>query len=183
MKRKPRADRRTAYTKRVVREALFELLDEKGSFSAVSVTDLCQRADVNRSTFYLHYEDKFALLREIVSEALASDPTAAGVAEVPPCQRLPADGHVQRLFRDASLAPIIAACVLDANRDTAIPQLMERCGVDEEEALCLFTFMVNGSMAVNQALGWKDGELWEKTRACIAEFSNGGFNALAARKG
>lgn len=182
MERKPREDRRTAYTKRVIKEALFELIDEKGSFAAVNVTDMCSRADVNRSTFYLHYEDKFALLRELVDEALVVDPAVAGAADLPPCQRLPADERMQRLFRDPALAPVVAACVLDANRGEAIPHLMESCGVDADEALCLFTFMVNGSLAVNQSLGWKDDELWEKTRACIAAFSRGGLEALAVRK-
>ena len=43
-------DRRTKYTKSVIREALFDLLKEK-PLAKVTVTDICKLADINRSTF------------------------------------------------------------------------------------------------------------------------------------
>ena len=54
-------DRRRRYTLSVIREAFFALLAEVG-FAKMTVADICRRADINRGTFYLHYEDKFALL-------------------------------------------------------------------------------------------------------------------------
>lgn len=49
-------DRRVAKTKRGLQEALFELLDQK-SLADISVTELCERADIGRRTFYLHYDN------------------------------------------------------------------------------------------------------------------------------
>lgn len=46
-------------------EALISLLLEK-EFSYITVKEICQRAKVNRSTFYLHYENTADLLRETV---------------------------------------------------------------------------------------------------------------------
>ena len=60
-----RDDRRARYTKMVIHDAFFELLESEG-FDKMSVTDICKRADVNRGTFYLHYEDKYALLDELI---------------------------------------------------------------------------------------------------------------------
>jgi AcrR family transcriptional regulator len=60
-------DRRTKYTKTVIRQALFELLKEK-PISKVTVTDICKLADINRSTFYSYYEDVYALLNQIQNE-------------------------------------------------------------------------------------------------------------------
>ena len=60
-------DRRTQYTKNVIRQALFELLKEK-PINKVTVTDICKSADINRSTFYSYYEDVYALLTQIQNE-------------------------------------------------------------------------------------------------------------------
>lgn len=44
-------------------EALFSLLEQK-DFAFITVKDICRVADVNRSTFYLHYETISDLLDE-----------------------------------------------------------------------------------------------------------------------
>jgi len=60
-------DRRTAYSKKVIREALFELMKEK-PLNKISITEICSLADVNRSTFYSYYEDIYDLHRKILRE-------------------------------------------------------------------------------------------------------------------
>lgn len=62
-------DRRVRYTKRALSNALVDLLHEK-HISKVSVTELCERADVNRSTFYAHFRSPDDLLAHIEAEAL-----------------------------------------------------------------------------------------------------------------
>lgn len=44
-------------------KALISLLGEK-SFEYITVSEICKRAEVNRSTFYLHYENTVDLLDE-----------------------------------------------------------------------------------------------------------------------
>jgi AcrR family transcriptional regulator len=60
-------DRRVARTRRALREALLELIQEKG-YAAVTVEEITTRANVGRATFYLHYKDKEDLLLEQFSE-------------------------------------------------------------------------------------------------------------------
>jgi AcrR family transcriptional regulator len=48
-----------------LQEALRALLAEK-RFASISVAEIAARATVNRNTFYLHYEDKFALLESVL---------------------------------------------------------------------------------------------------------------------
>lgn len=57
-------NRRVRYTKQVLRETFLELLLEKPA-SEITVTEICAKADVNRTTFYLHYDDVFDLLHKI----------------------------------------------------------------------------------------------------------------------
>ena len=54
-------DRRVQRTRRALRDALLSLLPESG-WDDISVQDLCERADVGRSTFYLHFQNKEELL-------------------------------------------------------------------------------------------------------------------------
>ena len=44
-------------------KALISLLDEK-SFEYITISEICKKAAVNRSTFYLHYENTVDLLDE-----------------------------------------------------------------------------------------------------------------------
>lgn len=55
-------DRRVRRTQDALRHAMMELILEKG-FEATSVSDIADRADVGRSTFYAHYADKEDLLQ------------------------------------------------------------------------------------------------------------------------
>ena len=54
-------DRRVQRTRRSLHEALVELILERG-WDEVRVQDICDRANVGRSTFYTHFADKEELL-------------------------------------------------------------------------------------------------------------------------
>lgn len=62
-------NRQTA-TKQHIREALIQLLLEE-KFETISVSKLCQRAGINRGTFYLHYLDKYDLIETLKEEIIA----------------------------------------------------------------------------------------------------------------
>lgn len=49
-------DRRVKRTKKILKECLFSLLEEK-SIDEITVKELTEAADVNRSTFYFYYKD------------------------------------------------------------------------------------------------------------------------------
>lgn len=77
-------DRRVQRTRRVLRDALLSLLPERG-WDEISVQDLCERADIGRSTFYLHFRNKEELLAsglDDLRKALLAQ--AAGVGHAPP---------------------------------------------------------------------------------------------------
>lgn len=64
-----RLDRRVKYTKMMLKNSIVELLGEK-PIEKVTVKEICERADVNRGTFYSHYSDQFDLYNSIVDELL-----------------------------------------------------------------------------------------------------------------
>ncbi|MEU0932545.1 MULTISPECIES: TetR/AcrR family transcriptional regulator [unclassified Embleya] len=68
---KPAQDRRVRRSRRALRQALVDLVLEKG-FQPITVEEITARADVARATFYAHYRDKDDLLVGIVRD-LAED--------------------------------------------------------------------------------------------------------------
>ena len=56
--------RNAVRSKTMIRQAFLELLQEK-PYEKITVTDIAQRADLNRSTFYAHYPDVQGLIEEI----------------------------------------------------------------------------------------------------------------------
>ena len=49
-------DARVRYTKMMIRNSLLELLSTK-PIAKITVTEICERAGINRATFYAHYTD------------------------------------------------------------------------------------------------------------------------------
>lgn len=66
---KPFEDRRAKRTKRMIKAALTEIIEEKGC-NNISISDITTRADINRGTFYLHYTDKYDLLEQFEAETI-----------------------------------------------------------------------------------------------------------------
>ena len=62
-------DRRVRKTKAQLREGLARLMQKK-SIKEISVKELVDEVDINRSTFYLHYSDILGLLAEIENEMM-----------------------------------------------------------------------------------------------------------------
>ena len=58
-------DRRITKTKAEINKMFLELLQEK-EFEEITVTELAERANIARKTFYLHYEDIYDLLDSVI---------------------------------------------------------------------------------------------------------------------
>lgn len=60
-------DRRVKYTKMVLKESFIKLLEKK-HISQITIKEICEDADINRATFYAHYNDQYDLMRKIQDE-------------------------------------------------------------------------------------------------------------------
>lgn len=54
-------DLRVIKTEKILYETLIDLLKDK-TFEEIKVSDICNKALINRSTFYAHYSDKYELV-------------------------------------------------------------------------------------------------------------------------
>lgn len=64
-----KTDRRVRRTRTLLTDALFSLLKEK-SYKDITVKELCDAADINRGTFYLHYKDIYDMVEQIEQSVL-----------------------------------------------------------------------------------------------------------------
>ncbi len=67
----PAADRRVRRTRGLLHEALFGLIGEK-DYDRISVSEILERANIGRSTFYMHFRDKDDLFASAIQEKLES---------------------------------------------------------------------------------------------------------------
>ena len=61
---------RVRMTKQMLRRAFTQLLMEK-PIQNITVRELCEKAQVNRGTFYVHYSDIYALMEAIEEQMVA----------------------------------------------------------------------------------------------------------------
>lgn len=66
-----KVDRRVQRTRQLLNRALMSLIVEKG-YDSVTVQDIIDRANLGRSTFYAHYQDKEDLLLSGIDEVVHS---------------------------------------------------------------------------------------------------------------
>jgi AcrR family transcriptional regulator len=71
----PENNLRVRRTQRLLREALIELIEERG-FDALTVGEIAERAMVSRAAFYRNYQDKYDLVEQIFAEAMQALLTA-----------------------------------------------------------------------------------------------------------
>lgn len=67
----PKENQRVAITKRLIKESLLILLEKK-HISKISISELCQKAEINRTTFYRHYETPGDVLQEIALDQIGT---------------------------------------------------------------------------------------------------------------
>ena len=102
MNNEKKTDRRIQRTRQSLRTALMELIKEK-DYDALSIEEITERANVGRTTFYLHYKDKEDLLMEEFSTILYE--RAMVLSEIPFSVWLPVSE--EDLEKNKSLQPLL----------------------------------------------------------------------------
>lgn len=179
------SDRRIRYTKQVLKDSLFELMQET-PMEKITVKELCARADINRATFYAHYDTLTALLEEIEVEKsrelfeTLNKPRGGDTSNV-------IDGVLKYLkehpvMRDIFLNTRVTgkglALLLQGIEDDTTDRLTRGGRVSPEQAHWIYLFLVNGFRELLRqwfADGMKDELLLKQTLKSIIESGLRGF--------
>ena len=57
-------------TENAIRDALTELIQQRGDIERITVIDICEKADISKSTFYCHYNNIYELCSTLASELI-----------------------------------------------------------------------------------------------------------------
>lgn len=63
-------DRRVARTDQAIKDAYFSLIRERGT-TRITISEVARRADIDRKTFYLHYDSLKDVLDEYIEERIS----------------------------------------------------------------------------------------------------------------
>jgi AcrR family transcriptional regulator len=102
MQNEKKVDRRIQRTRQALRTALLDLIKGK-DYDEISIEDITERADIGRTTFYLHYKDKEDLLMEEFSTIMYE--RAQILSEIPFSVWLPVSE--EDLKKNIALQPLL----------------------------------------------------------------------------
>ena len=124
-----KSESRYFHTAERMDEALLSLLLEK-DFEYITVKDVCARAAVNRSTFYLHYENTTDLLAEAV--AMIQQRFQVGLSNREAAADLVTDSSLEELYfiTDQWLLPWLDAVKENRHIYKALHKQMDVFGVE-----------------------------------------------------
>ncbi len=195
-----KTDRRSIYTQNAVKDAFLKLI-KATPYDRISVTSICKEAEISRTTFYLHFSNVDDVLDRVIDDALLFSDSGSGsmihmldyfeahppcsVDEIrnnakvlPPCQRIADSERYHALFMDSCVSDHIIQRIARHERDAAVPSIMQRGSLSEEDAEMLFRFVLHGTFAINRSLGWKMDDRWFRWQSLLSHFINAGIKAL-----
>lgn len=156
-------DARVRYTRMIIEESFLTLLSKK-PVSKITVTELCQIAQINRATFYKHYLDVPDLLEKIEEDLFDTIRASFDKKDIQLKPFLVQMMHYTRDNRERFMAlggdngdPNLMTKTFMVCYESAYPLLAQNMGsLTEKERQMLYHFLSHGAGAV---LTWwvKDG--------------------------
>ncbi len=182
-----KTDRRTLYTRMVVKEAVLQLLARK-DYGNITVADICREAEMSRGTFYLHYSHIQEVVEELFDDAIAKmhsvfaqigcDVASDEKCAYPLCRFLRENKRYQPLFFSDSLRSLAIERLAASNRETYIAKLREKTNLEPEVLEAVFCFQLSGCLAISrQNIGISD-EAWSKIQCGVDALLRSGFQNL-----
>jgi len=161
-------DRRVKYTKMVLKESFISKLEKK-DISQITIKEICEDADINRATFYAHYNDQYDLLRKIENELI--DNIKAHLDELDPkFENSNAILLVEKIFEylkeNARLCKLILSERGDFNFQKEVMSLVYNIiisklnsdnKISKEDAAYVYSFAITGCVGVVQK--WLDSDM------------------------
>jgi AcrR family transcriptional regulator len=161
----------------VLKESFIKLLEKK-DISKISIKEICEDADINRATFYAHYNDQYDLLRKIENELLHN--INAHLAEInQEINNMDAILLAEKIFEylkeNAKLCKLLLSERGDFNfqkqvimlvYDIIISQLTDKNMLTKEDAEYVYSFTIAGCVGIVQK--WLDEDM-KKSAHFMAE--------------
>ncbi|MFD1021056.1 TetR/AcrR family transcriptional regulator [Thalassobacillus hwangdonensis] len=182
-------DRRKKYTRKVLKESLITLLANK-TISDITVKEVCELADINRSTFYTHYSDHYDLLSKIEEEitedmnkylhSYSYEIEEESIQMTEKILEYVVDNKVMfQTFLKQDAAPTFEQRMMDLTRGFMMNNWMKDHYLQADESRYLSSFAISGAIQVIK--DWLENDLDQSPKqmaVLINNFINYGFSYL-----
>jgi len=173
-----KGDRRVRYTKMVIRESFLDLLQTKG-ISQITIKEICEKADINRATFYSHYQDPYDLMEKIEAQLFENIEEYINDYRDKSADQSPVH-LVERIFNyirdNAKLCRLLLSergninfqkQIMNLVYDKNLMELAHGAKLPKDEAEYVDSFILTGCIGVIQK--WLDDDM-QKSARYMAEF-------------
>ncbi len=189
MEKERKTDRRTLYTRQTIKDIFLMELKEK-SYSKMSVSGICKKAEINRGTFYLHYLDLDDVLDDIILEFFAGttgvvDHVLCPLKETctyPFCQKIQREPHYQPLFLDETTSARLLDQFAETGKEAFVSYLTQNSLLTLEQAEAVFYFQMNGCLAINRMMIKNHCRDWTNIQQAIDSFIKAGLEHFIIKK-
>ena len=170
-----KVDRRVRKTKAQLRAGLARLMQKK-SIKEITVKELVEEVDINRSTFYLHYTDIYQMLESIEGELMDEiSPLIDDYALDPINNKESSYPFIEQIFTILDNNKDICIALLGKNGDmafvnriegliaeTVFQRLSSRMSKDNRDIEYAYAFCLNGCVGMIKA--WLSSDNQESTQ-------------------
>ena len=158
--RSKKVDRRVKYTKMVLKNSFIKLLEKK-DISQITIKEICENADINRATFYAHYNNQYDLMEKIQNELLENIERYLADYTANELDAVPVD-TVERIFEYIQENAQLCKLLLSERGDISfqnvflcsgtknINELTRNGTITKEDAEYIHAFMLTGCIGVIQ---------------------------------
>ena len=146
-------DKRVSKTMRLIENTFFDLIQENDVYS-ITIKDICERAQISRSTFYDHYEDYYVFLKsindQIVQELIACtqqyhfDTDTDDAVNALMSLMKKKHGLFSVLFLDSNQEALNT--YISKIKPTVMPVWLKASDLNEEETSLLYDYFMHSSM-------------------------------------
>ena len=173
-----KGDRRVRYTKMVIRESFLDLLQTK-DIAQISIKEICEKADINRATFYSHYQDPYDLMEKIEAQLFLNIEECINDYREKSADQTPVH-LVEQIFdyisENAKLCRLLLSergnlnfqkRIMNLVYDKNLMDMTHGAGLPKDEADYIDSFILTGCIGVIQK--WLDDDM-KKSARYMAEF-------------
>ncbi len=185
---KNRMDRRTKYTRNLIKEILLAFLKDQ-KFEKITVSEICRQAEINRGTFYLHYMDTYDVLEDLVDDFLAETSDTVQHVLCPRqdacvnslCSRIQSSEKYWPLLQDDAAAAHVLKRLMEKGKESFSEFLIQNSTLTKEQAEAVFVFQINGCLAINRMMILNRTSDWAKVQGAVDQYIRAGLTCLAGR--
>lgn len=178
-----KTDRRVAFTKTSIKDTLLEEI-KSTPFEEIGIVGLCDKAQISRSAFYLHFANLSDVLEEIVMDAVDAHCEVINiilgeyvVCNCEPCKNPDSSKYVG-LFSDKTASEMLMRYLVNNYKTEFVKNISEKHDLSKTDAEIIFYFQTMGIITAAMDMKSKSPKRWIKLGQMRDKIMQSGINGL-----